>query len=189
MRAASRETPGVLDALRLERRREDAREQERLRQVQEANLATKSLHSVKLQLKDAAKLLKQKRAAVAAAENTMLVKHSVKQFSMAELGSGSKNGNGAKGKKARHDVLNRMSQLGVGLSKAQAADFPWFKEEWDKMMLSHYEDRWGETFAGWMQKVVQEHEDAAVAAFSKLVYDETQRCFAGREAVLRITAS
>ena len=56
-------------------------------------------------------------------------------------------------------------------------------------MLSHYEDRWGETFAGWMQKVVQEHEDAAVAAFSKFVYDETQRCFAGREAVLRITAS
>ena len=48
MRAASRETPGVLDALRLERRREAAREQERLRQVQEANLATKSLHSVKL---------------------------------------------------------------------------------------------------------------------------------------------
>ena len=128
MRAASRETPGVLDALRLERRREVAREQERLRQVQEANLATKSLHSVKLQLKDAEKSLKQKRAAVAAAENTMLVKHSVKQFSMAELGSGSKNGNGAKGKKARHDVLNRMSQLGVGLSKAQAADFQWFKE-------------------------------------------------------------
>ena len=189
MRAASRETPGVLDALRLERRREVAREQERLRHVQEANLATKSLHSVKLQLKDAEKSLKQKRAAVAAAENTMLVKHSVKQFSMAELGSGSKNGNGAKGKKARHDVLNRMSQLGAGLSKAQAADFPWFKEEWDKKMLSHYEDRWGETFAGWMQKVVQEHEDAAVAAFSKFVHQETQRCFAGREAVLRITAS
>ena len=62
-------------------------------------------------------------------------KHAVKSFTLESLGGGSNNAGGAKGRKNRHEVLDRLALLNVGLSAGQKNDWPWFKDAWDQENL------------------------------------------------------
>ena len=85
--------------------------------------------------------------------------------------------------------MDRLSRLGKGLSPPQRSDFQWFKEAWDARMAAMYKEKWPETFASLMEKVIQDSEQSsAVAAFSQFVHKETCRTLAGQECMLQIPA-
>ena len=92
------------------------------------------------------------------------------------MGSGSANAGGAKAKRNRFGVLDRLARIGAGLSAGQKNDWPWFKEAWDKEMVTQHGAKWASLFATWMQNVL---DDERSNAFSTFVYNETCRVFHG----------
>ena len=50
-------------------------------------------------------------------------------------------------------------------------------------MLAEHGDAWPAVFAGWAQRLVEAHQEGDRTAVSKLMHDETQRCF-GEELAL-----
>ena len=101
----------------------------------------------------------------------------LKTFSLPELGHGKKNKTELKkAKKVRHEVLDRMSLLGAGLSAEQTRDFEFFKSHWDDVNEADMGAEWPLKFA----ELTQQVQDAITAgdstAFSRFVHAETKRC-------------
>jgi hypothetical protein len=116
---------------------------------------------------------------------TLLKKYAMKTLTPDRLGDGAKCKPAlTKAKKARSDVLDRLAQLGVGLSPEQRNDFGWFKTSWGAKMLEHYGSEWPNTFAGWVQQVLDElGQEGGSNAFSVFVHNETMRCFCEQPAL------
>ena len=64
-------------------------------------------------------------------------------------------------------------------------DFKWFQQQWGAHMLEEHGDSWGTVFAGWVQHILDEHENGIPNAFSVFVNTETRRCFP-TEVALRV---
>ena len=111
--------------------------------------------------------------------------HHFKTLGPKQLGQGHVKGDGMRGRRRRHEVLDRMARLGTGLSAPQRNDWQWFKEAWDDQMLEEHKGDWGGIFAHWIQGVLDRFEDNVGNAFSTFVHDETMRCLA-EEDVLRL---
>ena len=124
--------------------------------------------------KQATKQLQVKRQKLQELENVSACKHAVKNFTLEELGKGANNAGGAKGKKNRWEVLDRLTRLKAGLPAGQRNDWPWFKETWNKEMVHQHEGNWASLFMKWMQNVLG---DERTNAFSAFVYNETCRVF------------
>ena len=86
----------------------------------------------------------------------------------------------SKGRKKLREVLDRIAWLKAGLSAGQRNDWQWFKEAWDKAMVTEHGADWPEQFATWMQQVLT---DPRSNAFSIFVYNETCRVFKGAAAL------
>ena len=124
--------------------------------------------------------VKKARKALQDLESHKALKHAVKTFTVEALGGNTANAGGAKGKKNRYEVLDRLSRHQSGLSDAQKNDFGWWKDDWDAAMLQEHKHHWAETFAGWVQKIL---DDPSSNAFSKFMYNETVRVLHGRKAL------
>ena len=123
--------------------------------------------------------LKKRKREIENAEDVLEAKHSVKQFSLEDLGKGRSRGGKVAARKRRLEVLDRLARLGQGLSPEQRNDFGWFKEAWDARMLEEHGDSWPETFMGWIQGLLGKNEAGVGNAFSVFVHNETRRCFDG----------
>jgi hypothetical protein len=107
-------------------------------------------------------------------------KHAIKTYTQEALGAGTPNAGGAKAKKNRGDVLDRLARLNAGLSAGQKNDWQWFKEAWDSAMVSEHKANWANIFGGWAQGVLN---DERSNAFSLFVHSETLRVFPGMAAL------
>ena len=174
MRKLSQESPAVAESFARLRQAED----------QESLRARRLANQHREQQKSTAKAIGDQKAAVAELrrtkrkiqdmESVSASRHALKTFTLEALGEGSTNAGGAKGKKNRHEVLDRLSRIRAGLSAGQLNDWQWFKEAWDKEMVKLHGAGWAKLFAAWMQKTL---EDERSNAFSHFVYDETCRVF------------
>ena len=54
-------------------------------------------------------------------------------------------------------------------------DFPWFCEAWDQVGVDDFGQSWPSTFASWMQRVLDEHDEGIGGGISSLVHPETKR--------------
>ena len=126
-------------------------------------------------LKKARKLLNAERAKLLDAEAAVDVKHNMMKVSLSDLGANVRNCGGVAGRNARWNVLNRLAALGSGLSTAQRADFGWFQREWDAAGIHDFDAKWPETFATWMQKILDDILGGNPRAFSLFVHSETKR--------------
>ena len=100
--------------------------------------------------------------------------HEVKTYPLDLLGDGTENGGGAKGRKQRWEVLDRMARLKAGLSDGQKNDWTWFKSSWAQAMKDEHGEGWPMLFSAWVQGVL---DDERSNAFSVFVHDETKRVF------------
>ena len=100
----------------------------------------------------------------------------MKQVSLQFLGDGDPHCGRAPGRKRRHEVLDRLSRLGTGLSPAQRNDWAWFKDAWDEAMMGEHGAGWVRVFASWIQGVLDELDNGTAHAFSTFVHSETRRC-------------
>ena len=112
-----------------------------------------------------------------ATEGILEEKNAPTRISLEMLGQGKPRSGGAVVKKHRFEVLDRLAQRGSGLSSAQRNDWSWFKDEWDAKMLEEHQTNWGGVFAGWIQKVIDDHSAGIDNAFSVFVENETVRNF------------
>ena len=113
-------------------------------------------------------------------ESVRASRHAINTFTLEALGAGSHNAGGAKAKRNRFDVLDRLARIKMGLSAGQKNDWPWFKETWDQEMVTQHGAKWASLFAGWVQNVL---DDERSNAFSLFVYNETCRVFHGTAAL------
>ena len=74
-------------------------------------------------------------------------------------------------------MLDRLARLGADRSPSQRNDFEWWKRAWDDAMVEEHKGKWAETFAGWMQDVIN---SSKTNAFSTLVHNETNRVLRDR---------
>ena len=180
VRAFIQESPAVAEAFsRLRRAEEDERA-----------MANRIIQQRRERIRDAEKAIAEKAAAAAELRETKrkiqelegigACRHAMKTFTLEGLGKGSETAGGPKGRKNRFEVLDRMARTRAGLSAGQKNDWAWFKEAWDKEMVKQHRAAWGETFAKWMQKVLEEEKGNAFSAF---VYTETCRVFHGTAAL------
>ena len=140
--------------------------------------------------RDAAKALADRDAAVAELRETRrkicelegvgACRHAIKTFTLEALGEGSDNAGGPRARKNRLEVLDRLARIRAGLSPGQKNDWSWFKEAWDKEMVTEHGAEWASVFAKWMQSLL---EDERSNAFSTFVYNETRRVFHGTAAL------
>ena len=178
MRQISQVNAGAQIALTHDRDAEAAEERRRLRLLAELRGNRQSLSATKATLQEASEILRGKRRALFETELALEAKRAVKALSLYELGEGRTRSGGAEGKRNRGQVLDRLVRLGQGISAAQRNDYAWFKDAWDGKMIAEHGDEWPAVFAGWAQRLVQEHEGGDRTAVSKLMHDETLRCFA-----------
>ena len=160
-------------------------DEERKRQllVREANDRTRSLADLRKQLQVADAKLQAKKQAIKEHETLLTTKRDIGSMSLAELGAGCRSCGGAAAKKNRLAVLDKLARLGNGVSEAQKIDFMWFKEAWDTAMVAAHGAEWPATFAGWAQKVVNDHDAGHRTAFSQFMHSETVRVLSGTVAV------
>ena len=76
-------------------------------------------------------------------------------------------------------MLNRLAGLGSGLSEAQRSDVEWFRREWDAAGMEDFGGQWPETFATWLQGVIDEYLGGNQRAFSMFMHSETRRRLSG----------
>ena len=100
----------------------------------------------------------------------------MKTFALEDIGGGRSRGLAA-AKKARVDMLQRMSLLGQGLSAAQRNDWAWFKAQWDAKMLAGHGDAWPKLLCRWLQHIIGQIELGVRNAFSVFVHNATVGCF------------
>ena len=93
------------------------------------------------------------------------------------LGANDAKAGGAQARKNRWEVLNRLARNGAALSAQQQNDFDLWKRCWDEAMVEEHKGKWAETFAGWMQNIVDSPE---ANAFSAFMHAETNRVLRAR---------
>ena len=174
MRKLSQESPAVAESFARLRQAEDQESLRARRLADQHREQQKSIAKAIGDKKAAVAELKQTKRKIQDMESVSASRHALKTFTLEALGEGSTNAGGAKGKKKRHEVLDRLSRIRAGLSAGQKNDWQWFKEAWDKEMVKLHGAGWAKLFAAWMQKTL---EDERSNAFSHFVYDETCRVF------------
>ena len=180
LRALTQEHEATFNTFSRIRRAEDLRRLEHDRVTAERKERWRDAQRVIAEEKQAAKNLQVKRRKLQELESVAACKYAVKHFTLEELGKGGKNAGGVKGRKYRWEVLDRLARLKARLSAGQRNDWQWFKEAWDKAMVTQHGADWPELFATWMQKVLT---DQRSNAFSIFVYNETCRTFEGAAAL------
>ena len=179
------ESPAVAAALQRQRDYEEQQLRKQRRLAADLNAKKRAAATVKQQIKDANALLNKRKKELMDAEALQESMHHFKTLGPKQLGQGHVKGDGMRGRRRRHEVLDRMARLGTGLSAPQRNDWQWFKEAWDDQMLEEHKGDWGGIFAHWIQGVLDRFEDNVGNAFSTFVHDETMRCLA-EEDVLRL---
>ena len=96
----------------------------------------------------------------------------IKTFSLGMLGANYSKAGGAAARKNRWEVLDRLARNGAALSPSQRNDFELWKRSWDEAMVEEHKGKWADTFAGWMQNIVDSSETNAFSAF---MHAETNR--------------
>ena len=98
-------------------------------------------------------------------------------FPLEMLGANDSKAGGAASRKNRVEVLDRVARHGAGLGAAQQNDFEWWKRAWDDVIVEQHKGQWAETFATWMQDVLNFSE---TNAFSTFMHTETNRVLRDR---------
>ena len=173
MREYSRESDSLLAALNAQRDQEAAAAAKRRRLVQEANDRTRSLCTIKKQIREAQAELQKKQAAAQELEASVAAKHALTQWSVEEF----------KLKKNRAAALDRIARGRNTLAEAQKAEWPAFRSSWDEAMSAEHGAAWPETFAGWLQKVANDMAAGKQNSLSEFVYRESHRVLGGRTAL------
>ena len=189
LRALAREDAGVVCALEERSQLRAEQENQLVRRAEEAHKQALTVKRIRASIDDAERELRQKRQAIQDLENVLEARHALKTFTPELLGQGLKRAGGAKGQRARFDVLDRLAHLGVGLSPEQKNDWAWFKGAWDAKMVIEHDGDWPLLFAGYVQQVLDDMaKEAGSNAFSNFVHRETLRCLSDQIA-LRVPAA
>ena len=169
-----KESPAVADAFVRLRKAEDQEALMQKRAAAEQKDRKRAAENAMAERASAVADLKRVRQSIAEAENHSACRHAVKSYTVDALGGGNPSAGGAKCRRNRFEVLDRLSRFKAGLSAGQKNDWAWFKEAWDHEMVAQHGENWGSRFSEWMQAVLEAERSNA---FSLFVHAETCRVF------------
>jgi len=133
----------------------------------------RSAVKLKAEVKQQEERLKAMKRKVQEAEGRVACRHHAKSFTLEMLGKGATaQREKVKAMHARMELLDRIKDLGSGLSPGQKNDWEWFRGAWDREMAARHGDDWPEVFAGIVQNTIDSEESNAL---SKLMYAESTR--------------
>ena len=167
----------VLDAFKRLRTAEEAEFRERARIVKQTKALRQSAQKAIHDKKAAVAALSQAKGRLQKEETKLACGAAIKTFSLCMLGANDAKAGGAQARKNRWEVLNRLARNGAALSAQQQNDFDLWKRCWDEAMVEEHKCKWAETFAGWMQNIVDSPE---ANAFSAFMHAETNRVLRAR---------
>jgi hypothetical protein len=173
-RSLAADSPAVADSFLRLRKADDDITLERKRSFDDMKHTQRATKKALLDRDVALAALRDATKKIHDAEGVVACKHAFKHYTLEMLGAGSPNAGGAKAKKNRLEVFDKLARLGAGLSAGQKNDWAWFREEWDKAMVVTHGVAWASVFASWMQKLL---DDEDTNAFSKFMFSETCRVF------------
>ena len=181
-RALSATNPAVAAAMLKNRDAEFAALKEKRRLFQQASSEKKRLKQLRVENTAASAALRKANQALKGVVDLTSTKMALRTFTVEVLGRGHKIvGGGAAGRKARHELMERVAKHGAGLSPEQRNDWLWFKDAWDAHQLEEHAADWPEIFAGYMQGILDLLDGGDENAFSSFVHSETQRCLNAAE--------
>ena len=158
----------ALQENRVEEERVLQAERQALREKMAAAAATAA---AAVAAKAANEQLAKARAKLKAAEQLKALGNSVRTFTLEMLGQGDAKGGAAMPKRNRQELLGLLAQ-DAAFSQQDAADWSWFRQQWDRRMAELHDRNWGSEFAGIVQGLllrIESGEDAAavLVAFMK----------------------
>ena len=163
------EFPAVADAFKRQRVAEEQEARDKMFAARQAKELRQSAQTAVAAKKAALAALAKAKRAHEDVERKQAQTAAFKTFSLDMLGGNSSNAGGAAARKNRFQVLDRV---GTHLSPAQRNDFEWWKRAWDDAMVEQHKGKWAETFAGWMQEIINKPDSNA---FSVFMHNETNR--------------
>ena len=163
--------PRIARAFEINRVEEERRLQAERQAVREKMAAVAETKAAAVAAKAAAQDLAKARAKLKAAQRLTALADSVRTFTLPMLGEGAARGGGAMAKRNRQEVLGLLAQ-DADFASQDAADWAWFRTQWDLRMAGLHDRSWGSEFAGIVQglllRIQNGEDDAAVlAAFMK----------------------
>ena len=179
-RALLQVSPAVADAFLRLRRAEEQDVLMKRRHVEQQSERKRQAEQAIADRDAAVAEMKRTKRSIQEMESVRASRYAIKTFTLDALGAGCQNAGGAKARKNRFEVLDRLSRLKVGLSPGQRNDWPWFKDAWDEAMVDEHRGNWASVFSGWVQHVL---DDERSNAFSAFVYNETCRVLSGSAAL------
>ena len=176
-RVAATEDSAVADALLAISSARAAEERRERLALQTLNQREAELARIRKTTAETSEVLRKRKQDILALENILAARKAFKRYAPESLGQGKSRSGGVAARKLRFEVLDRMVNLGSGLSAPQSNDWAWFREAWDSKMSAEHADDWGGFFSGWMQKVLDDMTNGVSNAFSEFVHAETVRNF------------
>ena len=180
-RKLSLESPVVAEAFKRQRLVEEHEFRERLLRVRQEKARRKDAQMAVAAKEAALAQLRKTKRSIQDLESKAACNAAMKTFPIDLLGAGDCKAGGAKARKCRFDVLDRLAQNGAKLSSSQKNDFDWWKHAWDEWGCLEYKSMWGETFASWMQQILTSH---VINAFSTFMHCETNRVLRDKKALV-----
>ena len=161
----------VAKALQDNRVEEERRLQAERQALREKMTAVAETAAAAMAAKAANEQLAKARAKLKAAAQLAALGNSVRTFTLDMLGQGDAKGGAAMAKRNRQELLGLLAQ-DANFAPQDAADWAWFRPQWDRRMAELHDRNWGREFAGIAQNLllrIENGEDAAavLAAFMK----------------------
>ena len=180
-RELSSETPVVAEAFKRQRLAEDQEFREMQLRVRRDKDRKKEAQAAIAEKAAAQEQLRKAKKAIHDMESKLACNAAMKTFSIETLGAGDSKAGGKPARKNRFEVLDRLAGgNGAKLSPSQRNDFEWFKHTWDEAMVAEHKAKWAETFAHWMQDIVNSTEGNA---FNIFMHSETNRVLRDKKAL------
>ena len=171
-RAISKDKPSVADAFKRLRTAEAEAFRERAHILKQTKALKQSAQEAIKEKQTAVAALAKAKRALQNKENRLACDAAIKHFPLCMLGANDSKAGGAAARNNRWEVLDRLARNGAALSPSQRNDFKLWKRIRDKAMVEEHRGKWADTFAGWMQKIVESPEPNAFSAF---MHAETNR--------------
>ena len=182
-RKLSSETPVVAEAFKRQRLAEEQEFMEMQLRVRRDKDRRKEAQTAVAEKAAAQDELRKAKKAIRDMESKLACDAAMKTFSIEMFGAGHPKAGGQTARKNRFEVLDRLAGgngAGAKLSPSQRNDFDWFKHNWDEAMVAEHKAQWAETFAHWMQGIVNSTEGNA---FSIFMHSETNRVLRDKKAL------
>ncbi|MCP4202782.1 MAG: hypothetical protein GY769_12720 [bacterium] len=143
--------------------------------VEEATSDARALKRDRERLKADTERVKRARASLRAAQDVATCAHTLRTFSLEDIGAAHARGGNAAHCRCRQDVLDRVQRHGRALVPEEQNNWDWFRRAWDSQQARTHGEAWAEVFRETMLELLRKVASGEESAVVDFMLDETRR--------------